>query len=142
MNATQKLVTKFVQLGGETQSSLLRDEAYLKCQTAQTEVNSIPYSEFRSSREILYQCAALRSQMDVMRAKLEDSEAQKEKFYTDLIAAEIRADRLRSETVLAMQARVAVEKQEPKTDEIEEPQRKPSSPAVSGWVNWWEFRPF
>lgn len=89
------------------------------------------------------QCTSLRSQMDLMRVKLRDSELQKEKYHAELVAAETRAARLQSGTVLAMQARVAVDKREPPAEVIEEPERQlPSSPVVSGPVNWWEFRPF
>jgi E3 ubiquitin-protein ligase BRE1 len=73
-----------------------------------------------------------------MRVKLEDSEVQRDKYHTALVATENRLDRLGSGTVLKMQSRGAMPEQEPKEEVIEEPQRKPSSPAVSGSVNWWE----
>lgn len=75
-----------------------------------------------------------------MRARLKDSEEQKEKYHLALISAETRVDRLRSSTVLAMQSRVATDTHEMKSED--EPQRKPPSPAVSGPVNWWEFYAF
>jgi E3 ubiquitin-protein ligase BRE1 len=84
------------------------------------------------------QCVALRSQMDVMRVRLEDSEVQRDKYHAALVATENRLDRLRSGTVLKMQSRGPTDEQEPKEEAIEEPQRKPSSPAVSGSVDWWE----
>jgi hypothetical protein len=76
-----------------------------------------------------------------MRRKLHETESQNEKLHSDLIAAEIRVDRLQSPTVLAMQAHAAVEKEEPKSEEkVEEPEQKlPSPPPVSGLVNWWEL---
>jgi hypothetical protein len=39
LHVTQSLVTKFVQLGGQKQSSLLHEESYIKCQKAQNEVS-------------------------------------------------------------------------------------------------------
>jgi hypothetical protein len=74
----------------------------------------------------------------MMRVQLRDSAAERETLQIQLVAAENRASRLQSKTVLAMHTR-AVVKEEPKPEEIEELQRKtPSSPAVSGPVNWWE----
>jgi len=68
-----------------------------------------------------------------VRRKLRDSESKNEKYHADLVAAEIRADRLRSSTVQAMQARSAVAKQEAKAEEVEEAKPIASpSPHVSG----------
>ena len=78
----------------------------------------------------------MRSELDLLRARLKDSEALKEQYHTALIAAENRVERARSSTVTEMEKRIAVNR-----DGSEEPQRKPSSPAVSGSVHWWEFRP-
>lgn len=71
-----------------------------------------------------------------MRTRLQDSEAQKEKYHSELVAAEVRCDRLRSKTVQAIQpkSRVSADAQDTKDDVVEEPQRKPPSPAVSGPV--------
>lgn len=77
--------------------------------------------------------------MEIIRAQLQESESQKEQYHIALIATENRLDRIRSGTVQAIQSSVAVDKQEPKEEALEEPQRKPSSPSVSGSVNWWEF---
>lgn len=38
-NATQALVTKFVQLGDDNKSDLLQSERYMECQKAQNEVS-------------------------------------------------------------------------------------------------------
>lgn len=73
-----------------------------------------------------------------MRVKLEDSEVRRDNYYATLVATENRFHRLQSGTVLKMQSREATHKQETKEEVLEEPQRKPSSPAVSGSVNWWE----
>ncbi|KII92834.1 hypothetical protein PLICRDRAFT_51174 [Plicaturopsis crispa FD-325 SS-3] len=89
MLATKTLATKFAQ--SEGQGSMLHEEAYRKCQVARTE------------------CAGLRSEMALMRAQLRDSEAQKEKYYTQLIAAESRVDRLQSSTVAAVHVRSPVQ---------------------------------
>jgi len=73
-----------------------------------------------------------------MRAKLLDSVAERDSLHTALVAAQTLADRLQSETVLAIQT--AAYKHAKKEEEPEEPERKlPSSPEVSGPVNWWEL---
>ncbi|KAJ7178373.1 hypothetical protein C8R43DRAFT_455971 [Mycena crocata] len=113
MQATQNLVTKFVSLGS---GSLSGGDAYIRCQKAQTE------------------CAALRSEVQVMHGKLRESEAQKYRYHEQLLAAETAADRLRSKTVLAIKPRsetVTAESPGETTEEI-----KPSSPVVSGLVNY------
>ncbi|KAJ6625446.1 hypothetical protein B0H10DRAFT_2211777 [Mycena sp. CBHHK59/15] len=110
MQATQNLVTKFVDLGGGSQLS--GRDAYARCQRVQTE------------------CAALRSEMQVMHLKLRESEAQKQRYYEDLLAAENAADRLRSKTVLAIQSRSEAVNAEPPCAESEEQQKKPSSPVL------------
>lgn len=75
-----------------------------------------------------------------MRNKLHDTEAQNKKYHEDLVAAEIRADRLRSGTVQAMQARSPPGTRESKSEEVEEPKSEaPASPPVSGLVNWCEL---
>jgi hypothetical protein len=74
-----------------------------------------------------------------MRVKLEDVETQRDKYLATLVATENRLDRLRSGTVLKMQSRGATHEKELKEEVIEEPQQKPSSPEVSGSVDWWEF---
>jgi hypothetical protein len=77
--------------------------------------------------------------MEMIHVQLQDSESQKERYHAALVATENRLDRLRSGTVQAIQPSLTVEKQELKEEASEEPQRKPSSPSVSGSVNWWEF---
>jgi hypothetical protein len=82
------------------------------------------------------QCTTLRSELHLMRKKLRETEDMNDRLHSDLMAAEVRADRLQSPTVLAMQARAAVEREEPKGEEkVEEPEQKlPSPPPVSGLV--------
>jgi E3 ubiquitin-protein ligase BRE1 len=72
-----------------------------------------------------------------MRKKLHESESQKKQYHADLVAAESRADRLRSSTVLAMQARSSETKKESGAEEAEESKPEaPTSPPVSGLVKW------
>ncbi|KAK0212838.1 hypothetical protein DFS33DRAFT_1284803 [Desarmillaria ectypa] len=82
-NVTLALVSRLVEMGGNTGFNLLTDETYLKWQNAQTE------------------CAALRSQLDLIRKKLQDSEALTENCREQLNAAENRCERLKSKSVLA-----------------------------------------
>ena len=44
VNATQALVTKFVQIDGETQAHIFKNEAFPQCQQAQNEVKCLRYS--------------------------------------------------------------------------------------------------
>ncbi len=66
-------------------------------------------------------------------------ESEKDKYHEQLVAAEKRIDRLQSKTVAALNPHSAGVKEEVKD---ESPRDTPSSPVVSGSVNWWEFRPF
>ncbi|KAK2464239.1 hypothetical protein APHAL10511_003696 [Amanita phalloides] len=100
-DATQSLVTKFIQMGGASPSG-----SYVNNQMAQTE------------------CAALRSELDLLRARLKDSETLKEQYHTALVSAENRIERTKSSTVVEMERRSMA-----KSDVPEESQRKPSSPA-------------
>ncbi|KAJ7680562.1 BRE1 E3 ubiquitin ligase-domain-containing protein [Mycena polygramma] len=110
MHATRNLVTKFVSLGSGPQ--LAGGDAYIRCQKAQTE------------------CAALRSEIQVVNSKLRESEAQKLKYHDQLVAAETAADRLRSQTVQAIKPRPEMASaQSPHT--ATEEQRKQSSPVLS-----------
>ena len=138
MHSTQKLITSFLQLSAQKQPTVLHDEAYRNCQKAQSEVISLSYSIFIPNR--VFQCIALKSEIILVRKKLHETESQNKRYHADLVAAETRADRLRSSTVLAMQARASQEKTEPKAEEVEEAKPEtPPSPPVSGSVNWWEF---
>ncbi|PPR05855.1 hypothetical protein CVT26_010135 [Gymnopilus dilepis] len=110
-NATQALVTKFVQLGDDNKSDLLQSERYLECQKAQNE------------------CAVLRSQLTILQSQLEDSEAQKEGYHNALLAAESRFERLQSATVREVEAR-GHSGSDVKKEGNESEQRR-SSPALS-----------
>ncbi|KAJ7647129.1 BRE1 E3 ubiquitin ligase-domain-containing protein [Roridomyces roridus] len=109
MNATRNLVTKFVSLGNASRVS--GGDAYTRCQKAQTE------------------CAALRSEMQLLNRKLRDSEDQKSRYHEQLLAAENAADRLRSNTVIAVKQRSEPVMPDSPHEGTEE-QKKPSSPAL------------
>ncbi|KAG0695705.1 BRE1 E3 ubiquitin ligase-domain-containing protein [Suillus ampliporus] len=83
MLATEKLITSFMKLNPAT----LNDQTYQRCQTSQTE------------------CAALRSEMALMQQRLDEVQSEKEQLHDDLIATEIKLDRMRSGTVVAMQTK-------------------------------------
>ncbi|KAF7315497.1 E3 ubiquitin protein ligase [Mycena indigotica] len=104
MAVTRNIVSRVANL---TPSS--GGDAYLKCQQAQTE------------------CAALRSEMQVMAGKLRESEALKLRYHEQLQAAETAVDRLRSKTIVIQKARLEKEH----VGEGVEEQKKPSSPAPS-----------
>jgi len=88
----------------------------------------------RGGRLTRAQCAILRSELNILRAKLEDSESQKENYHNALLEAESRLERSKSATVREMEIRLPVKSQEAQSEEKEEVQRKPSSPVVSGPV--------
>lgn len=97
-----------------------------------------------------YQCTALRSEMALMRSQLSETALHKDQYLFDLVAAESRMDRLQSKalpTTTYHSPKVDVEQdQEDATEVIKEEEEevkreKPSSPSVSGLVNWWEFIP-
>lgn len=100
MHATERLVASFVQLGGKQESLLSQTEAHKKCQEAQTEVNERAVCEW--SILTVSQCSSLRSEVSLLRNKLRDSEAEKERYHEQLAAAEKRLDRLKSTTAAIM----------------------------------------
>ncbi|KAH9176746.1 hypothetical protein EDB89DRAFT_98045 [Lactarius sanguifluus] len=79
--STHKLVAAFVQLSG---ANSLKDEMYRRYQRSQTE------------------CTALRSELEVMKAKLKDCLAQRDLYCSSLAATEMRLDRQQSRTVQAV----------------------------------------
>jgi E3 ubiquitin-protein ligase BRE1 len=83
MLATEKLITSFMKLNPAT----FNDKTYLRCQTSQTE------------------CAALRSEIALLQQRLDEVQSEKEQLHDDLIAAEIKLDRMQSGTVAAMQTK-------------------------------------
>ncbi|KAF7321793.1 E3 ubiquitin protein ligase [Mycena kentingensis (nom. inval.)] len=102
MVVTRSLVSRVANLAPASGA-----DAYIKVQKAQTE------------------CVALRSEIQVIAAKLRETEEMKDRFYEQLQAAETAADRLRSKTVLAI-----MRTEEAKNGTPEE-QGKPSSPVPS-----------
>jgi hypothetical protein len=72
--------------------------------------------------------------MQVMHGRLRDSEAQKERYYEHLLAAETAADRLRSKTVMVIKPRSGTTAADSPREATEE-HKTPSSPLVSGLVN-------
>ncbi|KAI6169490.1 hypothetical protein EDD17DRAFT_12927 [Pisolithus thermaeus] len=100
MHATQRLVTAFLK-----SSPAAVDDVHEKFQKTETE------------------CTALRSELVVVRKRLEEAEVDVRKYREQLAAAEIRIDRLRSNTV-AIQA-----KSPPKEDAMEEDPRPVEGPS-------------
>jgi hypothetical protein len=87
-------------------------------------------------------CTALRSELELTRASLKDCLAQRDRYHSDLAAAEMRLDRLQSRTVQVIHGRaqsppreVVVKEEEGVEEKEVEPKEEPrmsSSPAVSG----------
>lgn len=117
--ATQSLVSKFAQLGGDAYVKFLSNDAYRMGQTARSE------------------CSALKSQIHILRDKLRDAEEHKEKLHEQLVAAEIRCDRLQF-TVSKTQLPKDSPEAEPKpTEEIKEVKKEElPSPVVSSPFAW------
>ena len=79
----------------------------------------------------------LRSELNILRERLRDSESQKESYRNSLVSLESRIERLQSKTVRAIESRgpnAEVKDQEVESERKEEVQPKPSSPLVSGLV--------
>ncbi|KAI0071770.1 BRE1-domain-containing protein [Panus rudis PR-1116 ss-1] len=83
MAATQQLVTAFVQLSGKGKDTL-RDETSKRYQEAQTEN------------------ASLRSEVNLIRSRLNDAQSEKERLREQLVAAEKRIDRLQSKSLASL----------------------------------------
>ncbi|CAA7261702.1 unnamed protein product [Cyclocybe aegerita] len=110
VNATQALVTKFVQLGGDRHSSILQSEVFPQCQQAQNE------------------CFVLQSEISLLRAKLEESKSQNATYHDALIAAENRWERSQSASVREVEAKGSRKDRDAGKDGKEEVHGKPSSP--------------
>jgi E3 ubiquitin-protein ligase BRE1 len=82
----------------------------------------------------------LRSEVELLRAKLRDSEAQKDSYHNSLVALENRLERSQSAIVHEVESKGKSQEQECGSDTNEEALRKPPSPLVSGLVlsRWWE----
>ncbi|KAG1799697.1 BRE1 E3 ubiquitin ligase-domain-containing protein [Suillus plorans] len=86
MLATEKLITSFMKLNPAT----FNDKAYQRCQTSQTE------------------CVALRSEIALLQQRLDEVQSEKEQLHDDLVAVEIKLDRMQSGTVAAMKTKGGV----------------------------------
>ncbi|EEB88205.1 hypothetical protein MPER_14091, partial [Moniliophthora perniciosa FA553] len=76
------------------------------------------------------ECAALRSQLDVLQIRLQDSEDRNERYREMLAASENRFERLKSKTVQETQPKAKMDhKLEDQEGVTETEQKKPSSPA-------------
>ncbi|KAK7692778.1 hypothetical protein QCA50_004411 [Cerrena zonata] len=116
MQATQRLVTAFVQLGGKRSPGLLQDQMYRQSQKAQTE------------------CNVLRAEVAHMRAQLRDATVDKERLHEQLVTAEKRVDRLQSKTLAAIYPTQGSSPPPEKQEHVvkdESPRDTPSSPAPS-----------
>ncbi|KAG5654397.1 hypothetical protein H0H81_003221 [Sphagnurus paluster] len=114
MHATQSLVTKLVEASGDLR------------------IHPHNGNALKDSQKAANQCIVLQSQLDIMRSKLQDAEQQKERYHQALLTSESRFERSLSKTVSSIESRTIERKSEAMEEGIEEPQRKPSSPAVSG----------
>jgi len=81
----------------------------------------------------LSQRVLLQSEVNVLRAKLEDSESLKAEYHSALVAAENRLERSQSTIVHEVEGKGKNQEREEFMDGKGEV-RKPSSPAVSGSV--------
>jgi hypothetical protein len=75
----------------------------------------------------------LRSELNILKAKLEESESQKDSYHNALVVAENRVERLQSATVRETESRETRDKS--KTHE-EQKEDAVQSPVVSGLVIW------
>ncbi|PPQ99442.1 hypothetical protein CVT24_005249 [Panaeolus cyanescens] len=114
VNATQALVTKFVQLGTQHSPRIFANDAFPEFQTSQNE------------------CQLLRSELNLLRTKLEDCENQKDQYHKALMSAENQLERSKSQTVRMVETRSLSKRDGDLGQEAkEEVQRTPSSPAAS-----------
>ncbi|KAG5733688.1 E3 ubiquitin-protein ligase BRE1 [Termitomyces sp. T112] len=111
LKATENLVTRLFEAGGNTQTPLPAGSTLDHCQ-----------------KEISDRIS-LQTQLDLAHTKLRDAEELKEKYHRDLQMAESRLDRYRSQTVAAMHTHTPEQRSSGAEDAIEDSQRKPSSPA-------------
>jgi E3 ubiquitin-protein ligase BRE1 len=79
--------------------------------------------------------------VDLLRAKLRDSESQKDSYHDALASLENRFERSQSAIVHEVESKGKSQEREFGPDMNEEALRKPPSPLVSGSVlsHWWEF---
>ncbi|KAG6831681.1 hypothetical protein H0H92_008324 [Tricholoma furcatifolium] len=122
MEVTQKLVTRLVEAGGNSQVQL---------------------SVLEDHRKETSKLLSLESQLNLARVQLRDTEELKERYLNDLQLAENRLERSKSKSVVALHSHTPEQRSLGVEDVKEESQRKPSSPAgskspalVNGTSNW------
>lgn len=110
--ATGALVNRLIQSGGPEQPLVFKQSYLEDLQQSQTE------------------CAALRSQLDVLKKQLEDCVSEKERYHDELVAAENRAERAKS-TTIDLVHKHKEKPAAPKDGEsaTEDTERKPPSPS-------------
>ncbi|KAG6903108.1 hypothetical protein C0995_006295 [Termitomyces sp. Mi166 len=111
LKATENLVTRLFEAGGNTQAPSPTGSTLHDCQKEISE------------------CISLQAQLDLVHANLQDAEELKEKYHRELQTAENRLDRLRSQTVAALHSHTREQRPLGTEEVLEESQRKPSSPA-------------
>lgn len=90
--------------------------------------------------------------MSLLHTRLRDSDAQKERYYEQLVMAEKRIDRIQSKAVASLNpdpnhtSQAGTPNGEPRSEQQTVPEEISSpvtpAPVVSGPTEWWEFMPF
>ncbi|RPD59927.1 BRE1-domain-containing protein [Lentinus tigrinus ALCF2SS1-6] len=111
MQTTSDIVKAFVSISSQNHSGPSSEEMLTRCQEAETER------------------AILQSELSSVRARLRDSESQRQSYYEQLLAAEKRADRLQSKSLTPGQS---VAKEEPTDSTTTEMVSSPGPPPVNG----------
>ncbi|KAI0703349.1 BRE1-domain-containing protein [Cerioporus squamosus] len=111
MQTTSDIVKAFVSISTQSHSGPSSEEMMKRCQEAETER------------------AALRSELTSVRARLRDSESQRQAYHEQLLAAEKRVDRLQSKSLVSDSSAV---KEEHSEHAPTEPVSSPGPPAVNG----------
>lgn len=138
VNATQALVTKFVQLSDHRLTEL-QGGSFAEYQETKNEVMLLDSRCYpiliRQSQVVV-----LRSEVDLLRGKLRDTEIQRDSYHNALVALENRFERSQSAIVHEVERKGKSQERECEPDMTEEAVRKPPSPLVSGSVLflWWE----
>ncbi|TFK86628.1 BRE1-domain-containing protein [Polyporus arcularius HHB13444] len=111
MQTTSDIIKAFVSISAQSHSGPSSEEMLKRCQEAETER------------------AALRSELTSVRARLHDSESQRQNYHEQLLAAEKRADRLQSKSLTSSSSAA---QEEPNETVSTEPLSSPDPPAVNG----------
>lgn len=116
LNSTRILINRLVKAVGDEHENILSKTFFEDFEKATAE------------------CNTLRSEVKIIRAQLQDSEEQKDRYHAALLAAETRLDRAQSRTILAMQLRTEIAEESDSVPRESNP--KACSPEVSASVNW------